>query len=174
MSLSVVIPCRDGEAYLAETLRSLSLQTRQPDEVILVDDGSVDRSVEIAQGFGPPIRVVTGEARGPSAARTLGASLASGDRLMFLDADDLLSPDALASLDAALDDHPDQFAMCPWKRWERERPGSGTLVRLRAGRAGRTTTTSPRGCAAGITHPQPFSGRARHSNGAAAGMPTYG
>ena len=118
MTLSVVIPCRDAEAYLAETLRSLSLQTRPPDEVIVVDDGSVDRSAEIARAFGDPVRVVAGSGTGGSAARAHGAELAAGDRLMFLDADDLLGPDALASLDAALDDHPDKVALCPWHRWE--------------------------------------------------------
>ena len=118
MTLSVVIPCRDAETYLGETLRSLSLQTRPPDEVIVVDDGSVDRSAEIARAFGDPVRVVAGPGTGGGAARAHGAGLASGDRLMFLDADDLLGPDALASLDAALDDHPDRVALCPWRRWE--------------------------------------------------------
>ncbi len=123
MSLSVVIPCRDAEAYLAETLNTLALQTRQPDEVIVVDDGSTDRSAEIARAFGGVVRVIAGSGAGGSAARAQGTDVATGKRLMFLDADDLLGPDTLASLEAALDDHPDQLAICPWQRWERGEAG---------------------------------------------------
>ncbi|KAF0675902.1 glycosyltransferase family 2 protein [Profundibacterium mesophilum] len=120
--LSVIIPCRDGAAFLAQTLRSVLNQTRPPDEVIVVDDGSRDGSRDIAEGFAPQVRVLAGPASGAAAARGIGAAAAVGDRLMFLDADDLLTPPTLAALDGALDGalagQTRAFALCPWDRYE--------------------------------------------------------
>ena len=119
MRISVVIPCRDAADYIASTLDSVLNQTRPADEVIVVDDGSSDGSAEIAAGFGPQIRVLHAGGEGASAARLAGLGEATGDALMFLDADDLIAPDTLASLAAVLADHPDAVAICPWQRYER-------------------------------------------------------
>ncbi|WP_299819412.1 glycosyltransferase [uncultured Jannaschia sp.] len=118
--LSVIVPCRNGAAFLAQTLRAILNQTRPPDEVIVVDDGSTDESRAIAAGFGPPVRVLAGPARGATVARNIGAEAATGDRLMFLDADDLVTPPTLAALVAALEGRDRAFALCPWDRYELE------------------------------------------------------
>ena len=118
--LSVVVPCRNGGAFLAQTLRAVLNQTRPPDEVIVVDDGSTDESRTVAAGFGPPVRVLAGPARGATVARNLGANAATGDRLMFLDADDLVTPPTLAALATALEGRERAFSLCPWDRYELE------------------------------------------------------
>ena len=128
MSVSVVIPCRDGAATLAQTIGSALSQTAPPDEVVVIDDGSSDGSRAVAERFGPRVSVHPGPERGAAAARSAGAGLASGERLMFLDADDLLTPRTLAALGATLDGaHGPAFALCPWDRLERE--GDAWLVR---------------------------------------------
>ncbi len=116
--VSVVIPCRNGAQWLAQTLRSVLNQTACPEEIIVVDDGSTDGSAAIARRFGPPVTVIEGEQAGAAAARTRGAADARGERLMFLDADDLLTPDTLAALGRRLDGGPEAaFALCPWDRY---------------------------------------------------------
>src|SRR5262245_59558828 len=57
-SVSVVIPCYNGSAFLRETLRSALTQTHPVLEVLVVDDGSTDNSAEVAQSFGAPVRVI--------------------------------------------------------------------------------------------------------------------
>ena len=97
--VSVVIPVYNGERYLAEAIRSVLQQTYPPHEVIVADDGSTDRSGEIAQGFGPPVRYDYRPHRpvgGAAAARNRGAELAEGELLAFLDADNLWLPHKLA------------------------------------------------------------------------------
>lgn len=120
MLVSVVIPVRDGEAYLAATLRSLLCQTRPPAEVIVVDNGSRDRSCEIAESFGKAVTTISAAKGGASAARNAGAARADGEALMFLDADDLLGPTVLEELTEVLRDHARAVACCPWMRFELE------------------------------------------------------
>jgi glycosyltransferase involved in cell wall biosynthesis len=91
-TVSCVIPVRDGEAFLAGALESVLGQTHPPDEVIVVDDSSTDRSATIARGYGPPVRVLAGRHDGPAGARNQGLDAARGDLLCFLDADDLWLP----------------------------------------------------------------------------------
>lgn len=92
MTVTVVIPCFNGETYLAQTLRSVLNQTLPPLEILVVDNGSSDGSVALAEGFGEPVRVLHQPTAGASRARNVGAASARGDALMFLDADDLLGP----------------------------------------------------------------------------------
>lgn len=87
--ISVIIPVHDGERYLAEALRSALAQRYRPIEVVVVDDGSTDRSAEIARAFGPPVRVHPQSNAGIGGALNAGAELARGDFFAFLDADDL-------------------------------------------------------------------------------------
>ncbi len=134
--LSIVIPCRNGDAFLAQAIRSALNQDHPPDEIIVVDDGSTDRSRAIAKGFGSPVRVEAGPAEGAATARNRGANLAAGSRIMFLDADDLLAPPTLAALSTALDAAAEPaVALCPWDRYECEgeawiaRPATADLPR---------------------------------------------
>ncbi|WP_349370899.1 glycosyltransferase family A protein [Salinarimonas sp.] len=118
MRVSVVIPVRDGEAYLAQAVRSVLNQTAPASEVIVVDNGSRDRSAEIATRFGPSVRLLREARPGAAAARATGAAEAVGDALLFLDADDLVGPTALDALCAALVTRGDGVACCPWRRYE--------------------------------------------------------
>ena len=104
--VSVVVPCYNAARYLAEALTSVLGQRPSPEEVIVIDDGSTDDSVAIAERFGPSVRCVRQEQSGAAVARNHGVSLASGELMAFLDADDLWPEDSLASRLALLDgDH---------------------------------------------------------------------
>lgn len=88
-AVSVIIPVFNGAQYLAEAIDSALGQTRPPDEIVVVDDGSTDGSADIALRRGPPVRLVQQANAGLSAARNRGVREATGDILAFLDADDL-------------------------------------------------------------------------------------
>ncbi len=119
MKISVVMPCYNAAPWIGAALNSLLNQTLLPAEIIVVDDGSGDDSAEIAERFGPPVRVLRVANGGAALARAKGADLASGDALMFMDADDLIAPETLAALAACLREHPGRIALSPWKRYER-------------------------------------------------------
>ncbi|MBR0841976.1 glycosyltransferase [Bradyrhizobium liaoningense] len=100
-SVSVVIPAKNVAAYIGETLAS-ALAQGEVTEVIVVDDGSTDGTVAIVRAIRDPrLRLMTNDSAGVSAARNLGARHASGDWLLFLDADDRLRSGAVAALLAA-------------------------------------------------------------------------
>jgi len=95
--VSILIPAFNAEEWIADTLRSALAQTWEPKEIIVVDDGSTDKTLEIARCFQPAgVRVVTQENQGAAAARNHAFSLSNGQYIQWLDADDLLSPDKVA------------------------------------------------------------------------------
>jgi glycosyltransferase involved in cell wall biosynthesis len=96
LRISCIVPVHNGEAYLADAIASILAQSHRLIEVIVVDDGSGDRSNAIAHSFGDPVRVVRlDEQRGPGYARASGVAAATGDVIGFLDADDLWLPQKL-------------------------------------------------------------------------------
>lgn len=109
--LSVVIPARNAEATIGACLTSLARQTRKPDAVIVVDDGSRDATVERARAFSDslPLRLIANrphgarDSRGAAVARNTGARAVPRGLLFFCDADVVLAPDALAELEAGLE-----------------------------------------------------------------------
>jgi glycosyltransferase involved in cell wall biosynthesis len=105
--VSCIVPVYNGERFLAEALESILRQTRPPDEIIVVDDGSTDGTGRIANALGAPVRCVRQENAGPAAARNLGIRLAGGDFLAFLDADDLWLPRKLECQLARFQDRPE-------------------------------------------------------------------
>jgi glycosyltransferase involved in cell wall biosynthesis len=115
-TVSVITPCYNGSAFLAATLQSVLSQTQRPLEIIVVDDGSTDNSAAIAEAFGPPVRVLRQTNQGESVARNRGIAEARGTHVLFLDADDLLAPEALEHLTRALDDQSGAVALmgCAW------------------------------------------------------------
>lgn len=94
--VSIIIPIYQAEAYIADTLRSVLQQTYENFELLLVDDGSRDRSIEICQQFSDPrIKIIRQPNRGANAARNNGIRHAEGEYIAFLDSDDLWLPDKL-------------------------------------------------------------------------------
>ncbi|MFW6059577.1 MAG: glycosyltransferase family 2 protein [Phycisphaeraceae bacterium] len=104
--VSVIIPVYNGQRYLAEAIESVLNQSRPPDEIIVVDDGSTDGTAQIVQGFGDRLIYAHQEQAGVSAARNHGLRLATGDLVAFLDADDLLLPTRFETQVAAFQAHP--------------------------------------------------------------------
>jgi CDP-glycerol glycerophosphotransferase len=91
--LSVILPVYNVEAYLRECLDSLARQTHRDLEVVMVNDGSTDRSAEIAAGMAerdPRFRLVHQDNHGLGHARNTGARLAAGDFITFVDSDDVV------------------------------------------------------------------------------------
>jgi len=95
--VSVLIPAYNSEKWLAETLRSALAQTWDNKEIIVVDDGSKDETLTQARSFESAIvKVVAKENEGAAATRNRAFSLAQGDYIQWLDADDLLAPDKIS------------------------------------------------------------------------------
>lgn len=88
MDVTVVVPVYNGERYIAAALQSVFAQTRLPREVIVVDDGSTDRTASVIMALGVPVRMLHQENRGVSAARNRGIQEARSAWVALLDADD--------------------------------------------------------------------------------------
>jgi glycosyltransferase involved in cell wall biosynthesis len=119
LRVSAVIPVYNCERYLAEAIGSALAQSRPPDEIVVVDDGSTDASADVAASFGAAVRLAREPHGGIGAARNRGVALAGGDLVAFLDSDDLwtrqkleIQLDALARApaDAMVIGHVEQFA----------------------------------------------------------------
>ncbi len=114
--VSILIPAYNAGPQLAETVRSALAQTWSRKEIIIVDDGSKDDTVAVARQFEKDgVKVVTQENQGAAAARNHLFSLAQGDYIQWLDADDLLSPDKVAlQMEVAEKSGPDVLLSCGW------------------------------------------------------------
>lgn len=99
--VSIVMPCYQSGQTVERTVRSIQAQTMEDWELIAVDDGSVDDTLDVLRRLAaqePRMRVIHQENGGVSAARNAGMERASGEWLSFVDADDWLTPQALAAL----------------------------------------------------------------------------
>lgn len=97
LSLSVVVPVFNGEAFIAEAVGSVRGQGHAPTEILVVDDGSTDRTAEVVRSLaGDDLRYIWQENAGPSAARNRGIRMSRGEVIGFIDADDLWPPSKLA------------------------------------------------------------------------------
>jgi glycosyltransferase involved in cell wall biosynthesis len=94
--VSCVIAVYNGEAYLHEAVDSLLAQDYPNVEIIVVNDGSADRTAEVVGRYGDRVRALHQDNHGVSVARNRGAAMASGELLCFLDADDRLEPRKIA------------------------------------------------------------------------------
>ena len=117
--VSIIIPCYNAAPWLAETLESCFNQTYRNLEIILVDNGSTDDSLAVASRCKDARLVVTTcERKGASAARNVGLSLAHGEYIQFLDADDLLAPDKIEiQLKRLANEPPGTVASGAWARF---------------------------------------------------------
>src|SRR5437868_14667996 len=95
--VSILIPAYNAGPWIGDTIRSALDQTWPRKEIIVVDDGSGDQTLQVARQFASKnVSVVTQENQGASAARNRALSLSRGDYIQWLDADDLLSPNKIA------------------------------------------------------------------------------
>lgn len=122
MNVSILIPCYNASRWIARAIESAIEQTCSSAEVIVVDDGSTDESLQIIQSFGSAIRWETGPNRGGNTARNRLFELSRGEWLQYLDADDYLHPDKIECQLTALKsaDHTD-IALCSFfekEYWE--------------------------------------------------------
>ncbi|BAZ13311.1 family 2 glycosyl transferase [Calothrix sp. NIES-4071] len=93
---SIIIPVYNAEKYIADTVQSALNQTYKNFEILIIDDASPDRSIEICQQFTDPrIKIIRQQNRGLAGARNTGIRNAQGEYLAFLDADDLWLPEKL-------------------------------------------------------------------------------
>jgi glycosyltransferase involved in cell wall biosynthesis len=104
--LSVIIPVCNGARFLAQAVASVQCQNPAPREIIVVDDGSDDRTPEILKAL-QGVHGVRQPRQGPGAARNHGLRLATGSLLAFLDADDRWTPDKTALQLGLMKNHPD-------------------------------------------------------------------
>ena len=111
VEVSIITPCYNGEPFLHAAIRSALAQSFPPIEILVIDDGSIDNSAAVAEAFGPPVRVLRQANQGESVARNRGLAEARGSHILFLDADDMISPDALAHLAAAVEGKPNAVAL---------------------------------------------------------------
>lgn len=105
--ISVVIPCYNRAGLIANSVASAMAQTHPPHEIIVVDDGSVDGSADVAAKLPGPVCVIRQPNGGPASARNNGIAQATGDWVAFLDSDDTWHPDKLRLQLAAAERFPD-------------------------------------------------------------------
>ena len=113
-SVSVIIPAYNRESLLPQTLRSLLAQTLPAVEIIVVDDGSTDRTGAVAESFGEPVRVIHQENSGPAAARNRGFHESRGEFIHFFDSDDLALPNKHEVQMKTLQESGADIAYGPW------------------------------------------------------------
>lgn len=120
--ISILIPAYNSQDFIAETLKSCVDQTYQDIEIVVVDDGSTDQTLEIARGWEVKygnIHVYTQKNSGACVARNLALEKSNGDYVMFLDADNIISPDKVEIQLNALKGLDDDMAVatCSWDRF---------------------------------------------------------
>ena len=98
--ISVIIPVYNGEKYLAQCIENILCQSYKNLEIIVVNDGSTDKSAEIAKKY--PVKLLNQEKSGVYVARNLGIDCATGEYIHFMDADDLINLDYYANMADAI------------------------------------------------------------------------
>jgi glycosyltransferase involved in cell wall biosynthesis len=105
--VSVIMPAYNAAPYVLETIDSIYSQSYRDVEIIVVDDGSTDSTVETIRRSRPEVTLITGgRGRGPAGARNAGLPFARGEYLTFFDADDIMVVDKLAKQVAFLGENP--------------------------------------------------------------------
>ncbi|GIN96859.1 hypothetical protein J6TS1_27290 [Siminovitchia terrae] len=110
---SVIIPCYNLESVIHRTIKSVLEQTYNNFELIIVDDGSTDNTLEVLKGYqliDSRLKVFSKENGGVSAARNFGLQKCSGEYILFLDGDDLIERDLLQRADSVFNNKVDMFS----------------------------------------------------------------
>lgn len=129
--VSVIMASYNTAAYVAEAIESVLAQDYPNKELIVVDDGSTDGSVDVIRRFGNRVRLLQQENRGPAAARNAGIAAAKGRYIAFHDSDDLWLPGRMTAQVAYLEANPDValvYVGIVW--WFRDTDGSFRLPAL--------------------------------------------
>lgn len=117
--VSVLIPSYNSERWIAETLDSVLSQSYAQIEIIVVDDGSADRSAEIVTRYADRgVKLLLVSHRGAAAARNVAFRASRGELIQFLDADDLISINKIESQVDRLLASPGSLAICQWGRFD--------------------------------------------------------
>ncbi len=121
--VSVIMPVFNAERWLGDSIESALGQTWDSLELIVIDDGSADSSVAVAERYvGPRVTLIRQENRGASVARNAGLAIARGDYVQYLDADDRLDPRKIALQVAALGGAAGRVASAGWGRFSDSDP----------------------------------------------------
>ena len=117
--VSVVMPCYNNAAYVSQAVDSVLQQDYPNIELIVVDDGSKDNSLDVLASYGERIKVVSQPNQGAAAARNNGIRHTTGDFIAFLDSDDLWLPGKLSAQLDFLQHNPEYVAcFCSWAVWD--------------------------------------------------------
>jgi glycosyltransferase involved in cell wall biosynthesis len=130
MRIGIVTPAFNVAAYVGDAIRSVLAQAHADWTMTVVDDGSTDRTAVIAASFDDPrVRLIRQRNAGVSTARNRGLTATNAETVLFLDADDWLSPDALSVLAATLRSDPGALAAVgPYRRVLAGKPEWGSRV----------------------------------------------
>ena len=117
--ISAIVPAYNVEKYLERCVNSILIQTYENFEIILVDDGSKDQSVEICDKFAQEdnrIKVIHKENGGLSSARNAGMKIAEGKYIVFIDSDDDIEPNMFELMLQAAEENKADFVMTDYIR----------------------------------------------------------
>lgn len=121
-TISVIIPAYNAEHTILDTIKSVQQQTFSDYEIIVINDGSEDRTLELVEQVEDPrLKVFSYKNGGLSTARNRGITRATGEYITFLDADDLWTPDKLEAQLAALEKHPEAGVAYSWTNFMDEK-----------------------------------------------------
>lgn len=123
--VSVVMPAYNTAAYIAESIDSV-LEQDYPDlELIVVDDGSTDGTLEIVRGYGERLTLLVQHNQGAAVARNAGIAAAAGEYIAFIDSDDVWLPGKIRAQVAHMERHPDiGMTFTAWYNWKPEASGA--------------------------------------------------
>lgn len=113
--VSVIMPCYNAEALIAEAIDSVLKQTYSNKEIIVINDGSTDNSMQILESFNDKIIVIDQQNKGPSQARNAGLEIASGDYIAFLDSDDYWDEHFLQEMVTKAENSGVKLVYCGWQ-----------------------------------------------------------
>ena len=116
-TISVISPCLNEEKYLGLLLDDLVVQASQPDEVIVADCASKDKTIAVAESYKSklPIKIVHSRTRSAAAARNEGAEASSGEYLLFIDADMRIPKNTVSRMKKSLASHPVDYLTPAYK-----------------------------------------------------------
>lgn len=106
--VSIIMPVYNASEFIVDSIKSVLAQDYQEFELLVVDDGSTDHSMDLVKSFSDPrIKVIQGQHKGVSAARNIGLAVMKGDFFCFLDADDLMTQKSISSRMEVLENNPE-------------------------------------------------------------------